>query len=175
MGRATLSTRLLVACERMLLAVLALIMILLIVLNFANVVGRYVFSAPIRPADELMTYAMVWGVFLGAAVASLRGGHLTMDAAVGMLSPFIQRVLRTAGGLVLVAVLLYVAASSIEFIGILSRVGQRSMAAEIPMAVPHAAVPIGCALMAAFTAIRLVRDWRAPAAADGHRATDPLP
>jgi TRAP-type C4-dicarboxylate transport system permease small subunit len=155
----------LAACERVLRAVLAAIMLLLIVVNFANVVGRYVFSAPIRPADELMTYAMVWGVFLGAAVASLRGGHLTMDAAVSMLSPFAQRVLRTAGGVVLVVVLLYVAASSLEFIDILTQVGQRSMAAEIPMAVPHAAVPIGFALMAAFTVVRLVRDWRRPGAA----------
>ena len=37
-------------------------------LNFANVVGRYVFDYAFLGAEEAQIYIMVWMAFLGAAV-----------------------------------------------------------------------------------------------------------
>lgn len=144
--------------ERVLLVLLGAIMAVIVVLNFTNVVGRYVFSAPIRPADEIMTYLMVWGVFLGAAVVTLRGAHLNMDLVVSLLPLGAQKALRALAGLALAVVMIHIAVQSIEYIDVLSSIGMRSMAAEIPMAWPHAALPVGFALMAAFAIVRTVQE-----------------
>ena len=59
------------AIERLadaLLTGLGLLVIAAVCLNFANVVGRYVFGQAIFGADEIQTYLMVWMAFLGAVV-----------------------------------------------------------------------------------------------------------
>jgi TRAP-type C4-dicarboxylate transport system permease small subunit len=147
------------AIERILLVLLGAAMAVIVALNFANVVGRYVFAAPIRPADEIMTYLMVWGVFLGAAVVTLRGAHLNMDLAVSLLPRAAQKALRVLAGAVLVVVMIHIAVQSLEYIDVLSTIGMRSMAAEIPMAWPHAALPVGFVLMAAFAVVRLIQEF----------------
>lgn len=145
--------------ERALLVLLGALMAVIVALNFANVVGRYVFSAPIRPADEIMTYLMVWGVFLGASVVTLRGAHLNMDLVLSLLPRAVQKLLRALALVTLILVMTYVAVQSFEYIDVLSTIGMRSMAAEIPMAWPHAALPVGFALMALFAAVRLVQEF----------------
>jgi TRAP-type C4-dicarboxylate transport system permease small subunit len=157
--------RALAGIERILLVVLGACMAVIVALNFANVVGRYVFSAPIRPADEIMTYLMVWGVFLGAAVVTLRGAHLNMDLLASHLPAAVQKALRLLVAVATVVVLCFVALQSLEYIDVLSTIGMRSMAAEIPMAVPHAAVPVGFVLMALFAILRAVQELL-PHAAD---------
>ena len=41
-----------------------------IALNFANVIGRYVFFSSIIWAEEVMIFIMVWCVFIGAILVS---------------------------------------------------------------------------------------------------------
>ncbi len=135
---------------------LGLLMLLIILLNVANVGGRYLFSAPVPAADEIMTFAMVWGVFLGAAVVTLRGSHLTMDLVTGLLPPRARAAAEAAASLALILVLGFVALQSLEYLEVVGAIGLTSMAAGIPMAWVHAAVPIGSALMMAAAALRLV-------------------
>jgi TRAP-type C4-dicarboxylate transport system permease small subunit len=136
--------------------VLAAIMIGIVLLNVANIGGRYIFSAPIRGADEAMTFAMVWGVFLGAGLVTLRGAHLNMDLLVTLLPPALRRV---AAALALVALLLilgFVATASLSYLETVGAIGLTSMSLGLPMAWVHAAVPAGCALMIAAALLRLL-------------------
>ena len=50
-----------------------------VAINIANVVGRYVFSAPIFWAEEVLVFILVWAVFLAAATIIYRGEHINMD------------------------------------------------------------------------------------------------
>ena len=84
--------RLMLAVER----ILALAFIFAVCLNFANVVGRYVFGYSISGADEIQIYIMVWMAFLGAAVVAWRREHLRMDVLVKMLPSKGQRILEMA-------------------------------------------------------------------------------
>jgi TRAP-type C4-dicarboxylate transport system permease small subunit len=136
-------------------ALLAVAMLALVVVNFANVVARYVFSAPWLAADEAMTFTMVWGVFVGAGLVSLRGGHLAMDLVSGALPRRLRAALRLAGAAWLVLVLGFVALQSADFLDTISMIGMTSMAAGIPMWVPHLAIPVGFGLMVAATLLRL--------------------
>jgi TRAP-type C4-dicarboxylate transport system permease small subunit len=134
---------------------LAVAMLVLVAVNFANVVARYAFSAPFLAADEAMTFTMVWGVFVGAGLVSLRGGHLAMDAVSGLLPGRVQAALRWLGVVVLVGVLGFVLLQSVDYIDTISMIGMTSMAAGMPMWVPHLAIPVGFALMITGAVLRL--------------------
>ena len=75
--------------------VLALALIAAVLLNFANVTGRYVLGMGILGADEVQIFIMIWITFLGAAVVSWRDKHLRMDALVDYLPPKFARALRS--------------------------------------------------------------------------------
>lgn len=133
--------------EAALLVLLACAMVGIILLNFANVVGRYLFSAPLPAADEIMTFVMVWGVFLGSGVVTLRGAHLNMDLLLGQLPPRARRVADAASVLLALPLLGFVAYQSIDYLETIGAIGLTSMAAGIPMAWVHLAIPIGFGLM----------------------------
>jgi TRAP-type C4-dicarboxylate transport system permease small subunit len=50
-----------------------------VVITVYNVVGRWLFNAPLRGVVELTELAMVGIVYLGLAHAQQRGGHITVD------------------------------------------------------------------------------------------------
>src|SRR5438046_2981321 len=61
------------------------LLILSVALNFANVIGRYFFSASIYWAEEVMLFLMVGCVFLGNGVVAWSGRQIRMDVVVGMM------------------------------------------------------------------------------------------
>jgi len=142
--------------EGALLALLTLAMVGIILLNFANVVGRYVFSAPIPAADEIMTFAMVWGVFLGCGIVTLRGAHLNMDLLLGLMPAPTRRVMEAVSSVLALPLLGFVAYQSIDYLETIGAIGLTSMAAGIPMAWVHLAIPIGFVLMMLGTIARLM-------------------
>ena len=141
--------------ERGIRLALAALTFAITVLGFANVLARNLFSAPLAWADEVMVYLMVWGVFLGAIVVTLRREHLNMDILYLSVRPSIQRWLTIAGAVGLAVVLGIVAWSSIQFLLTMWRLGNRSVAANIPMVIPHGALTLGSIAMA------LVATWLA--------------
>ena len=81
---------------------LALAFILAVLLNFANVVGRYLLGISLLGSDEVQVFIMVAMTFLGAAVVTRRNLHLRMDVLVRFLPAPAQRLLRIAEQLLLV-------------------------------------------------------------------------
>ena len=52
---------------------------LMLILNFANVVSRYLLSTSLSFTEEITTNLFVWSCFIGAAAAAKRGAHLGFD------------------------------------------------------------------------------------------------
>jgi TRAP-type C4-dicarboxylate transport system permease small subunit len=154
-ARGTWAAGLANACENALLLVLALLMVGIVALNVANVLGRYVFYAPVPGADELMTFGMVWGVFLGAGVVTLRGAHLNMDLVLGLLPPPLKRAAQAAATVTMIVALGFVALQSVDYIETVGAIGLTSMALGLPMAWVHAAVPAGMVVMILAALLRL--------------------
>lgn len=125
--------------------------------NFANVVGRYFFGAPIFWAEEAMIFLVIWAVFLGFVAVTAKGEHLKMDLLAQRLPSRAQAVLNRLGLLLGVAVMLFLALQSGASLERLWRFGMRSIALDIPMVIPHAAVPVGFVFSAIATAILLFR------------------
>ena len=146
--------------------------VLAILINLANVVGRYVFSHAILGADEVQIFIMVWMAFLGAVVVTWRDQHLRMDVLFGFMPAWLQQSLRFVELCLLLALTVFVAWHSFQYVGQMMAIGRRSEAADIPMAIPHGAVALGFSLIALIALARCfgVRRTRKSEASDGESA-----
>ena len=145
----------------------ALTLVIGVLINFANVVGRYCLSAPIPWAEEVLVFLMIAGVFLGGSAVTLRGAHIRMDVVVQMLPAPIQRaldVLALAAFIVTASALIWFAYPVIQQ---LADFDQRSEVIRIPVAYPHSVIPIGLFLMILASIARLI-DSTVGGAAHGH-------
>lgn len=125
-----------------------------IAINFANVVGRYVFLEPIIWAEEIMIYIMVWTVFIGAVLVSWDGRHLKMDFFSIMLPAPWKQVMNGIATLAFLVVCLFVIPKSFTVTELMFNLSQLSVVAEMPMSVPHSALLIGFVLMLIAVAYR---------------------
>jgi C4-dicarboxylate transporter DctQ subunit len=127
-----------------------------VLLNFANVVGRYFFNASIFWAEEIMLFLMVGCVFLGNGVVSWSGRQLRMDVIVAMMPVLVQKMLALLSEFVFIAAAVAVVTFGWPVIRDLYNFDQRSQSADLPMVIPQAMIPIGLSIMAVLVVIRLV-------------------
>jgi TRAP-type C4-dicarboxylate transport system permease small subunit len=147
------------------LTLAALLLLAAIAINFANVVARYLFLASIYWADEAMVYLVIWSIFLAAAAVTYDGSQLTMDLFSTRLPPRLQRLLDGAIAAVCLATFAFMAWQAVIVVRTLLRNDQRSIALDLPMALPHAALLVGFVWMALVIAARV---------AFGHRIVKPM-
>src|SRR5215475_10933729 len=140
----------------------AVMMLIAVAFNAANIVGRYVFFRPIASAEEVMLFLMVGTVFLGNAIVGYEGKQLRMDVLLHAMPPALRRALDVAADLTMIAVCLILVVLSWPAVSMLAEFDQRSQAAEIPLVIPQALVPIGLGLNALLVAVRLIASFRAP-------------
>ena len=143
-------------------ALTAVLMLIALALNTANIVGRYVFFRPIASAEEIMLFLLVGTVFLGNAMVGFEGKQLRMDVILHALPPEMRRALDIAADLTMIAVCAILIVLGWPAVQMLVEFDQRSQAAEIPMAIPQALVPIGLGLNAFLVGVRLIASFRAP-------------
>ena len=137
--------------------VLGVILLLMVALNAANAVGRHFFARAIEGADEVLVYSMIWLVFLGAGLVSQKGQHLRFDLLERTLKGGrAQSILFLVYNGVTFFVVMFVVFQSVQVIEKIGKVGQKSMALEIPMAIPHFAILIGLLLIGGIAGVRVI-------------------
>ena len=134
--------------------VLAFAFIVAVLLNFTNVVGRYLFGLSLLGSDEVQVFIMVAMTFLGAAVVTRRNAHLRMDVLVRFMPEAVRLALRIAEQILLMLLAGFVLAQSYVYASQMLRIGRTSDMAGVPMWIPHATVALGFAL------ILLIAGWR---------------
>ena len=132
-------------------------MLAAILINFANVVARYVFLRPFPWAEETMQFLAVWIVMLGAAVITRNREHLRMDALYHVVPAPLQRALDVFCTVLAVAISLYVMVQSFGVVRMLASTGQRSVIARIPMDAMYTSVLLGFGLAALFPVLAWLR------------------
>ena len=125
---------------------------------------RYVLNASLIWPEELARYAMVWVTCLASGIAVRQAAHLGIDSVVRRLPPPARRAVLLGGHAATLSFLTVVLASGVNMVGRV--IGQASVALDLPMAVPYAAVPVGAALML-YEYVRLMVGWGTPDAATG--------
>jgi TRAP-type C4-dicarboxylate transport system permease small subunit len=136
---------------------LALAFVLAVLLNFANVVGRYLLGVSLLGSDEVQVFIMVGMTFIGAAVVTRRNAHLRMDVLLRFLPVPVLVLLRIIEQVLLITLAGFVITQSYFYAWQMWRFGRTSDMAGVPMWIPHATVALGFALMLAVGAWRLVR------------------
>jgi len=138
-----------------------------VVINFINIIGRYVFSVSIPWAEEIMLFLMVGCVFTGCCAVAWQGRHIRMDVLITALPKPLHDFFNLLSELVLIAAAITVTMFAYPVIVQLAAFDERSEAANFPLVIPQSMVPIGYAVMALLVAIRLLVPRRAPAAPSG--------
>lgn len=125
------------------------------ILIVVNAIGRYVFASPILWGEEVLRFGLLWIVFLGAVLVSWDDRHLRMDLLSSALKGRALLLVRAVTVAVFLGLTLYIAYYSLTPVSLYARTGQVSQIAEIPMAIPHAIIPVSMGLMFLAVAIRI--------------------
>jgi TRAP-type C4-dicarboxylate transport system permease small subunit len=134
----------------------AILLCLSVALNFANIIGRYFFSVSISWAEEIMLFLMCGCVFLGVGPVSYANRHIRMDIILNMMPPPVKKFLDLAAELIFLATSALIIIFAAPVIVDLAAFDERSQAANFPLVIPQAMIPIGFGFMALFVAIRML-------------------
>ena len=135
-------------------------LLMAVALNFANILGRYVFFEPIASAEELMLFLSVATVFLGNSVVSWKGRQIRMDILLHALPPAWRRGFDVLADVAVIAVSVTIIVVGWPAIQMLAEFDERSQAANIPLVIPQALIPIGLGLNALLVGARLFHEFR---------------
>lgn len=145
-------------------ALMALLMVTMILVVFANVVLRYGFSSALLSSVEVSRFLFIWIVMLGAVACLRHGEHLRLDWLVDALPRHPRRILIALSWVIIVAF------SVMLFLGSL-----RQTIANWSNIQPMSGLPVGSmylagavagALMAGVAVFQLWASWRSQM--DGH-------
>jgi TRAP-type C4-dicarboxylate transport system permease small subunit len=128
-----------------------------VAINFVNIIGRYFFSVSIPWAEEIMLFLMVGCVFTGCCAVAWEGRQIRMDVVVTMLPAKVRDFLALLSELVMIATAAAITAFAWPVISQLAAFDQRSQAADFPLVIPQAMIPIGYSLMGLLVAVRLMQ------------------
>jgi TRAP-type C4-dicarboxylate transport system permease small subunit len=129
-------------------AAIGVVILLAIAINFANIIGRYVFLSPLPWAEEVLVFLVIWGVCLGASAVTYDNRHLDMDLFVVRFPPRLRVALAALQLVAMVGFCAFTAVNAWTIVALMARNGQVSITAGIPMTIPYAAFVTGFALIA---------------------------
>ena len=138
---------------RVIEVVLALAFIIAVLLNFTNVVGRYLFGLSLLGSDEVQVFIMVAMTFW-APRSSPSATRTCAWTSWCDFPPFVRLLLRILEQLVLIGLAGFVLSQSYFYARQMLMIGRTSDMAGVPMWIPHGFVALGFAL------ILLIAVWR---------------
>jgi TRAP-type C4-dicarboxylate transport system permease small subunit len=137
-------------------ALAGILLVSSIAINFTNIIGRYFFSVSIPWAEEIMLFLMVGCVFTGCCAVAWEGRQIRMDVVVNLMPAKARTLCALLSELVFIATAFSVALFAWPVIAQLASFDERSQAANFPLAIPQAMIPLGYTLMGLLVAIRLL-------------------
>ncbi|EXJ13367.1 TRAP transporter small permease [Imhoffiella purpurea] len=134
----------------------ALTMLAMIVLTVVDVVGRYLFAAPLPGAGELIELMLVGVIFLGLPLVSLSDGHVTVDLLTERMPDWTRAPLLALAQLVNALVLGVIGWRLLVMGGTLAGYGQTSLYLRLPIAPFADAAAVLCWLASAVLVVMVV-------------------
>jgi TRAP-type C4-dicarboxylate transport system permease small subunit len=128
---------------------IGLILLLAIAINFANIVGRYVFLAPLPWAEEVLSFLVIWGVAFGASAVTYDRRHLAMDLFSDAFPAQLRRILDALVLASMIGLCAFACVQGWNIVAIMANNGQVSITAGIPMTIPYFSFVIGFGLITA--------------------------
>lgn len=135
----------------------ALAILAVLVLTAINVAGRYLFTLPLRGAEEMTGFLVVAIVMLGAAEAYRRGDHIRIDLLTERLGPRGARWIDILSHLAVGVFALNLLRTGLHTVEFSHRFGAYSSGyLQIPMWIPQTSLVLGGALLLAMALLKLI-------------------
>ena len=112
--------------------IIGTLLLLMVAINLANVIGRHALGVAIFWSEEIMTLALVWGVFIGIIAVTYNGDHLKMDLVSQTLPEHWKRMINGLIIVVFLSSLSYTLYYSYQVVSIINMTGRVSNAAKYP-------------------------------------------
>jgi TRAP-type C4-dicarboxylate transport system permease small subunit len=130
--------------------------IVMLIVAWMHVTGRYVFNSALTWSEEFLRFAIVWYALLSASILHKRNGHLGItiirEAMPLALQQNLKRIVTYLGTLTVALVTVFGA------ILVYRTQAQTTPALGISMALPYAAIPFSFLLMTFYGIVHIIRD-----------------
>ena len=136
---------------------IGLILLLAIAINFANIVGRYLFLAPLAWAEEVLSFLVIWGVAFGASAVTYERRHLAMDLFSENFPPRLRRAVDALILGTMIALCGFACFQGWKIVAIMAANGQASITAGVPMTIPYFSFVLGFGLITVAAVVQLLR------------------
>jgi TRAP-type C4-dicarboxylate transport system permease small subunit len=147
---------------------MAILMLAMVALTFADVIGRRLFGAPVYGAHDLTEHLMALVVFTGLPLVTAAGAHLTIDLFDRLVGHRLMAWWRALTAILVVVVLALVALLFLRHGLNAARIAEVSQALRAPRAPLYVMMAASCALSAlAALAVAFVGPMVDPA--DAHK------
>ena len=131
----------------------AAILLVVCLLNFTQVGGRYALGTSLSWAEETMRYIMMWLMMLGSVTAVYRAEHMAVEGFQDIVAPRHRHIARSAlygiGGIFCVLLAYHGWTAAIR------NMSQQAAASGMPMIIPYMAIPVGSVMIL----IQIVLCW----------------
>ena len=132
--------------EKLLDTVLGLMLLVVALVLFYQVFGRYVIGRAPGWTEEVARMLVAWMAMLGAAACLRGGGHIAVGALVNAMPSGVRTVLLGVRDLAILATAGVLGWAGARFATLNG--SQDSAALEIPMSLPYSAMGVGAVLLA---------------------------
>lgn len=145
---------------------LVLLMFISVGSTFGQVIMRYVFNAPLVWAEEAARYSLIWMTMLGAAVATRKLGHISIDSLLSRLGAQSRRHVDTVMDLLTLGLCLLLLWLGVQLA--IMTADAVSTGIKIAMSWVYAAMPAGFFFMVIFVLERIYNRFGHPGNPDSH-------
>ena len=140
--------------ENILVSVLLIIMILV---AFSQIVLRNFFATGIDWGDSLVRYLVVWVAFIGAAIATREGKHITIDILSRWLTGGVSIAVQAICYFFSAGICALLTLAAIKFIGFEIQMGG-SVFFKVPAWIPILIIPVTFGLMTLRYTFRFINE-----------------
>ncbi len=134
-------------------AIAVLLLLIMLLLGFAQVILRNVFSGGLVWGDVLLRHIVLWLGFLGAMLAASQERHINIDAVTRFLPPRVQSTLHVITNLFAAAISVILLRAGVTFIGMEIDSGH-AVYQGVPAVYAEIIIPVGFGLLAVHFLIR---------------------
>jgi len=141
-------------------SILVLTLVVMVILIFGQVVGRYVFGAAPSWTEEMARYIHIFQVWIGASYAVKHRQHIRVGAFIERFNGLTRKILESVSIIIWFAIALFLAIFGTQLVLASLQNGQVSPALQIPMWIPFIAIPLGGGGMAIRLIQQMIEVWR---------------
>ena len=149
--------------------VLYLSMIIMVIVTFANVIGRYVFNHSIAAADEIARMAFVWLTYIGSIVAMKEASHIRVDIVVSLVPPAVRKVFDVISNLLMDGIMILTIRVTMNLV--MENLTYPMPLTKIPYGVVQAIIPLSMLFMLIINIFHLIQMFRKQPAEEGGEKT----